>query len=247
MRGIRMFFRRSARADRAALDRLLDAAPDAVPTAGTEPLARLLSAAAAPGRPDELAGEEAALAAFRAARAAPTRTPEPSRRRRPVTAGVVAWAAGVTVTATAGVAFAAVAIDRPDNPPPRPTPTTAASDPGATDGPGGTPGGGATTGAPSGTPSGPPAPTTGAPTTGPGSPSPPERAEQMDGQCRAYLARSPAQREKALDTPGFADLVTAAGGRAQVTDYCEERVGEPAPAKTKEPRPTPTPAASATP
>ncbi|NJP35155.1 hypothetical protein [Micromonospora thermarum] len=250
-----MFFRRSARADRAALDRLLDAAAtDHVPGAGTEPLARLLSAAAAPGRPDELAGEEAALAAFRAARATPARAPEPTRRRRPVTAGVAAWAAGVAVTATAGVAFAAVAIDRPDAPPPRPRPTTGASDPGETGGPGGTPGGGASTGASSGTPSGPPAPTTGppAPTAGasatrPGSPSPRERAAELDGQCRAYLAMPPAQRERALDTPGFADLVTAAGGRAQVTDYCRDRVGEPEPPTTREPKSGPTPAASATP
>ncbi|WP_196255679.1 hypothetical protein ACN26Y_23985 [Micromonospora sp. WMMD558] len=242
-----MFFRRSARADRAALDRLLDAAPDAVPGAGAEPLSRLLSAAAAPGRPDELAGEEAALAAFRAARATPTPAPEPRRRRRPVTAGVLAWAAGAAATATAGVAFAAVAIDRPDAPPPRPAPTTGVSGPGETDGPGGTPGGGASTGTPGGTPSGPPTPTAGAPSTGPGSPSPRERAAQLDGQCRAYLAKSPAQREKALDTPGFADLVAAAGGRGQVTDYCRERVGEPEPPKTKKPKSGPTPTASTTP
>ncbi|MEH0974713.1 hypothetical protein V6U77_26620, partial [Micromonospora sp. CPCC 205546] len=85
-----MFFRRIARpADRGASDRLLDAAradaprtPDVV---GSEPLARLLSAAAAPARPGELAGEEAAVAAFRAARAAraagaPPRAAAPSRR-----------------------------------------------------------------------------------------------------------------------------------------------------------------------
>ncbi|MEW2384246.1 hypothetical protein AB0873_19450 [Micromonospora sp. NPDC047707] len=232
-----MFSRRSARADRAALDRLLDAAPDAVPGAGAEPLSRLLSAAAAPGRPDELAGEEAALAAFRAARATPTAAPEPRRRRRPVTAGVLAWAAAAAVTATAGVAFAAVTIDRPDAPPPRPAPTTGVSGPGGTDGPGGTPGGGASTGTPGETPSGPPAPTTEPPaptaTTGPGSPSPRERAAQVHGKCRAYLAKSPAQREKALDKPAFENLAKVAGGREQVTDYCAALVGEPKPAKTK--------------
>ncbi|PWU57250.1 hypothetical protein DLJ47_03210, partial [Micromonospora sp. S4605] len=65
-----MSLRRSGRpADRTESDRLLDAAGPGAP-AGTDPLARLLSAAAAPARPGELAGEEAALAAFRAARAA---------------------------------------------------------------------------------------------------------------------------------------------------------------------------------
>ncbi|MEV5823743.1 hypothetical protein AB0L22_31765, partial [Micromonospora haikouensis] len=61
-------------ADRAASDRLLDSArhgragDDGRPA---DPLADLLAAAAAPARPGELAGEEAALAAVRGARPAP--------------------------------------------------------------------------------------------------------------------------------------------------------------------------------
>lgn len=242
-----MIFRRSARHDRAELDRLLDAAGGA-PVAGADPLARLLSAAAAPGRPDELAGEEAALAAFRAARAAPVSPAAAPRRRRPLTAGAVAWGAGIAVTATAGVAFAAVAIDRPSDPtPPRPVtpaPVTGGSE---SSGPG-TPGGGATTGVPSAAPSsGLPAPTTGAPTTGAGSPPPRDGSQRLRGQCTAYLAKSPAQREKALDTPAFADLVTAAGGRDQVTGYCTRLVGEPEPARTKTPEATESPSPTATP
>ncbi|MEU8213562.1 hypothetical protein AB0B85_30675, partial [Micromonospora sp. NPDC049044] len=76
------------RVDNAETERLLDAAradvhapsdqvgrvdtgssPVAVPAA--DPVAGLLAAAAGPARPGELAGEDAALAAFRAARAAP--------------------------------------------------------------------------------------------------------------------------------------------------------------------------------
>ncbi|MEV0807675.1 hypothetical protein AB0I41_15075, partial [Micromonospora sp. NPDC050200] len=72
MRGNWMDFRRSdgseRPADRAEAERLLDAARAGGPPSAGDPLARLLSAAAAPARPGELAGEEAALAAFRAAR-----------------------------------------------------------------------------------------------------------------------------------------------------------------------------------
>ncbi|WP_328421563.1 hypothetical protein OG470_05965 [Micromonospora sp. NBC_00389] len=90
-----MSFRRSDRpADRAEADRLLDGARAAATTgpsvAPTDRLAGLLAAAASPGRPEELAGEQAALAAFRAARAAPApaTTRVPGRRR--LTAGALA-------------------------------------------------------------------------------------------------------------------------------------------------------------
>ncbi|TDB82397.1 hypothetical protein E1182_01990, partial [Micromonospora sp. KC721] len=112
-----MDFHRSDRSlDRAEAERLLDAA--ATRTAGdAEPLTRLLSAATAPAHPGEVAGEEAALAAFRAARAAgPAATPP--RRRRGLTTGLAAWVAGVAAVATAGVAFAAVTRDRPADPQP---------------------------------------------------------------------------------------------------------------------------------
>ncbi|MFV2112618.1 hypothetical protein ACFHW0_09805 [Micromonospora sp. LOL_025] len=248
-----MFFRRTERpADRRASDRLLEAArtPDAE---GSEPLARLLAAAAAPARPGELAGEEDALVAFRAARAAaPAAGAVPSPRRRRFTAGAVAWGAGIAVTATAGAAFAAVTLDRADDPvpPPRPaTPTSAAPTPATTDphrdGPTGD-----TAGRPTGTPtrssaaatSGAPVP---GPTAGDAPGTPQQRTEQLRGLCRAYLAKKPAQREKSLDSPSFAHLVTAAGGREQVEDFCGELVPEAAakesPDKPKKgPPPTPT-------
>ncbi|MGC4763704.1 hypothetical protein ACLQ20_12695 [Micromonospora sp. DT46] len=249
-----MFFRRTERpADPGASDRLLDAArADASRTPDAEPLARLLSAAAAPARPGELAGEEDALAAFRAARAAgPAAGAVPSPRRRRFTAGAMAWGAGIAVTATAGAAFAAVTLERADDPAPPPRPTTPAP---ATTGPHRDGTTGDTGGRPTGTPPHPSAtPTSGAPAPGstagdaPGSPQ--QRTGQLHGLCRAYLAKKPAQREKALDTPSFARLVAAAGGREQVEGFCGELLPEVAakespdkpPKKGSSPTPSPTP------
>ncbi|WP_328421687.1 hypothetical protein OG470_06345 [Micromonospora sp. NBC_00389] len=221
-----MSFRRSGRlADRAAADRLLDAARAATSTEGAvpaDPLAGLLAAAAAPARPVELAGEQGALAAFRAARAAPASAPARVPGRRRFTAGALAWVAGVLATATAGAAFAAVTLDPPGAPVPPSGPATPAP----------------TTGRPDGSPTGGGAPTAGDPGRSPTVPSarrspssgPQDRA-QLGGLCRAYLAKKPAQREKALATSGFQPLVAAAGGgAAQVDAYCQRLVPDTKPA-----------------
>ncbi|WFE65648.1 hypothetical protein [Micromonospora sp. WMMD714] len=222
-----MNFRRSARpgrtVDRAEAERLLDSTALGVPSSADDPLARLLAAAAAPARPGELAGEQAAMAGFRAARGAAA--PVPGRRRRRLTTGVVAWIAGLAVTATAGVAFAAVTLD--DRPAERaPGPVPSASDTGSTsptphrpDDPSRRP-----TAAPGGVSPGtavPPAtPSHGKPTGNGG----------WTGQCRAYLAKPPEQRAKALTKPGFAGLVAAAGGPERVEEYCRALVPDrPAP------------------
>ncbi|MFG1891398.1 hypothetical protein ACGFIR_26440 [Micromonospora sp. NPDC049051] len=244
-----MFFRRTERP--VDHDRLLDAAradgraPD---TADPEPLARLLAAAAAPTRPGELAGEEAAVAAFRAARAGGAAAQAPAPRRRRFTAGAVAWGAGIAITATAGAAFAAVTLDRADDPapPPRPaTPAPASTEPDR-DGPTAATGDGHPTPAP---PPGPTAaPTSRAPvpgtTAGDAAETPQPPAEQLRGLCRAYVAKKPEQREKALDHPSFARLVTAAGGRERVEDFCGELVPDAAakqpPEKATSPTPVPT-------
>ncbi|MFY1594162.1 hypothetical protein [Micromonospora sp. WMMD737] len=252
-----MFFRRTERpADRGASDRLLDAArADASRTPDAEPLARLLSAAAAPARPGELAGEQDALAAFRAARAAgPAAGAVPSPRRRRFTAGAVAWGAGIAVTATAGAAFAAVTLDRADDPAPPPRPATPTPAPATTrphrDGSTGDPGG-----RPTGTPPRPSAaPTSGAPAPGstagdaPGAPR--EQTGQLRGLCNAYLAKKPAQREKALDRPSFARLVAAAGGRERVEGFCGRLLPDVAAKKSPDKPPkkgaSPTPTATPT-
>ncbi|RGC67785.1 hypothetical protein C5N14_17255 [Micromonospora sp. MW-13] len=265
-----MTFRQPARpgqrpADRSESDRLLDAARaarDAAasrpgPAAGREdtaglgrpdrdPLARLLAAAAGPTRPGELAGEEAALAAFRAARAAPAPTPAQAPRRRRLTVGAVAWIGTLAATATAGVAVAAGTLDRTEEPAPPPAPSTAPvsptdsgpvtprptrSDPGRSPAPTATPGGvGPSTPARPGASSA----DTRAPgrTTGPGHSG---AGVQLPGLCRAYLAKSAAQRESALAKPGFAPLVAAAGGAAEVENFCRDLLsradsGRPPPA-----------------
>ncbi|SCG36271.1 hypothetical protein [Micromonospora humi] len=208
-------------ADRAESDRRLDAAR-AAPPAGGDPLARLLAAAAAPATGDELAGEERALAAFRAARAAPAvteRAPAPRPRRR---LRIAAALSGLAATAVAGVAFAAVRLDHGPEPVVPPTSTTAGTGPTGTGpsrpAPSG-PAGEASGAAASPTPPSPTPPSSAGPPPG-GHPAPPPVDGKLAGQCRAYLAKPEGQRAKALTKPGFADLVAAAGGADRVESYC---------------------------
>ncbi|MDG4839375.1 hypothetical protein O7631_22875 [Micromonospora sp. WMMD967] len=239
------------RADHADTERLLDsaqpeggtrprsaAAPAAtdVPSAqvpGSNPVARLLAAAAGPVRPGELAGEEAALAAFRAARAEPSPSVPHRARRRRLTTGAAAWIGAVAVTATAGAAFAAVRQDWIPVPvapePPRATPDSPRSND--------------NTRSPAETPSrdtvSPRPPSPGTPSAAaPSADSPP--AGPLHGECRSWLSKKPDQREKALRTPGFERLVTAAGGAERVEEYCRRLVAEAkpsAPAKSAAPHP----------
>ncbi|GLY22101.1 hypothetical protein [Micromonospora sp. NBRC 101691] len=206
-----MPFRRSRRPDETA-ERLLDTAATAGVDPPDEPVARLLAAAAASARPGELAGEEAALAAFRAARTQrPAPVPPPPPRR---TARAVAWLAGLTVAATAGVAVATVDLHRSDPPPAPPAPTTPAPAPPET--------------VP--TPTRTPSAATG--TTAPPSGEQPRRSTSPRpaghrGLCNAYLTKSAGQRAKALRTPAFQALVEAAGGPEQVEEYCREQLDVP--------------------
>ncbi|RAO41469.1 hypothetical protein GAR06_05564 [Micromonospora saelicesensis] len=233
------------RADHADTERLLDSAParvdatldqgpSATPTEvdanspeahlntpDVPPVAALLAAAAGPVRPGELAGEDAAVAAFRAARANPTPAVPQRPRRRRMTTGAVAWIGAVAATATAGAAFAAVTRDRGPDPvapaPSRPSPSphqgaSRSTEPGRSVGPG------------AASPGAPPS-VTATPPAGPAT------AGQMHGQCRAWRAKEPDQREKALRTPAFQKLVTAAGGPAEVEAYCQRLVPETKPSE----------------
>ncbi|MFR9776339.1 hypothetical protein ACL02O_09770 [Micromonospora sp. MS34] len=232
-----MTFRRSdGPADRAESERLLDAArTGGSPAPGAaDPLAHLLAAAAAPAKPGELSAEEQAVAAFRAARANPAPAPTPPRRRR-IRVGVAAWAAGLAATATAGVAFAAVSLDRPDQPTSPPAPTTAGSSGAPSRSAGGSPGAGT---------SGPAVPPTPDRSGGPGRPA---TVEQLTGLCRAYLAKPAGLRAKSLETPAFADLVAAAGGAEQVDAYCVQLVADPGLKDSPGPRASQSPADEAAP
>ncbi|WP_330437500.1 hypothetical protein OHB44_16985 [Micromonospora sp. NBC_00821] len=237
------------RADQADTERLLDAAParvdatlDQAPSATptdvdahspearlgarseppAEPVAALLAAAAGPVRPGELAGEDAAVAAFRAARANPSPAVPQRPRRRRMTTGAVAWIGAVAATATAGAAFAAVTRDRGPDPvapaPSRPSPSphqgaSRSAEPGRSVGPG--------------VPSSPGAP----PSVTATPPASPTAVGQVHGLCRAWRAKKPEQREKALRTPAFQKLVTAAGGPAEVEAYCQRLVPETKPSE----------------
>lgn len=229
-----MNFRRSARSGRtvgrAEAERLLD--PTGSPPATDDPLARLLAAAAAPARPGELAGEQAAVEAFRTVRTSGVPGPAATgRRRRRLTTGVVAWIAALAATATAGVAFAAVTRDRPVERVPGPVPSSA-SDTGSArpspprSGPDRRSPARRPPAAPGGTPSAPSA------STGHGGPA---ATGKLVGQCRAYLAKPPEQRAKALTKPGFAALVDAAGGADRVEAYCRGLVPGRPPAAPHEP------------
>ncbi|MFU8851217.1 hypothetical protein ACNAW0_09575 [Micromonospora sp. SL1-18] len=225
-----MSFRRpDGPADRAESERLLDAASAGQPPwPRDDPLAHLLAAAAAPASPAELPGEEQALVAFRAARANPPAAWARVSWRRRIRVGVAAWAAGLAAVATAGVAVAAVHLERPWVPVPSASTTSGSSGAGGLSSPTQSGAGSPTAGAPGAVPPAAPDPTAAPGLTGTAAPGRSAAAPNVTGQCRAYLAKSDEQRAKALETPGFVDLVTAAGGADQVEDYCIRLVPEAA-------------------
>jgi hypothetical protein len=178
-------------------------------------LTGLLAAAAAPPRDGELGGERAAVTAFREAaqhaHASRPRSPSmiKSRWARLLTAKVAASVG--TIFVVGGVATAAVTGALP------------------------LPAGGS---APASSTSRPALPAAGPSTvattaqagdeSGPGHPS--SAAPSLVGLCHAYRAGDKAGHGKALESPPFAALVTAAGEKAKVDSYCEGLVnGEASP------------------
>ncbi|MGN9813662.1 hypothetical protein ACTMSW_30475 [Micromonospora sp. BQ11] len=193
------------RMDQDTVERLLGGLVDDAPH-GPRSLVVLLSAVRAAPQADELAGEAAALDAYRSARSgAPLDGPRAARRwvgRTTVRAAV----AGALVAATGGVAFAAAGGALPNplrRPAPAVTPSSTAPQataPGATAGPG-APGRGGT--------------------TSPGTDGAPSPSASVVGLCRAYRADAGNNPGRTLDNPVFGDLVDAAGGRDQVPGYCD--------------------------
>jgi hypothetical protein len=177
------------------------------PEAWPPRLAQLITAARAPARPVELAGEEPVAAAFRAALTAPP------PRRMFARLLAVKIAAGGLVLAAGGYAVAAAAGAVP-GPSFRPAPTPA---PVVTSAPAPPPGASvAATPTPTPSPTGPSAPV-------------PRPAEAYTGLCRAYLNAPVAQAARLLDTPPMRDLVAAAGGRDGVREFCADATAPPAP------------------
>ncbi|MEH1015741.1 hypothetical protein V6U90_21835 [Micromonospora sp. CPCC 206060] len=211
-----MRFRRSGRPDRDAADRLLDS-PTPPTGADPDPLARLLAAAAAPAQPDELAGEEAAMAAFRTIRAAapePATPPASSRRRG---TGAVAWIAGLATVATAGVAVAAGGLGRTGSPTPPPTPVTPSGSAAAT----------STAPATTTTRSGAAPTTSGVPSLTTGTTRPSSGDLDARGLCAALLSKGSAERAREISSPRYRQLVVAAGGQQQVEGYCRQLLQTP--------------------
>jgi hypothetical protein len=163
---------------------------DLAPGADSERLAAVLRAAAAPAHPDELAGEEAAMAAFRTA--ADTAPGRPSLVRtvlakvltvKAVIVLAVAGSAGVVVAATGGV------LPTPWSAGP-PTEQSGTATPGSADR------------------------TTEPRRPGSSAPETPSITEL----CERYASHE--HPEKALNDPAFRPLVAAAGKKDKVPDYC---------------------------
>ncbi|MFC0439987.1 hypothetical protein [Kutzneria buriramensis] len=187
--------------DRRTAERLLDGAP----VAGGHPLADLLAAATVPAGGGELAGEDAAVAAFRAARPGPVSHRRPSKLKNLANARIAAVAAAVAVI-LGGVATAAATgyLPTPLGGHPAVVPAHAsAAEPSST------------TSSTSHTTK-PDNDDHGSPTSG-ASPSP-----SLTGLCNAYIAGAGSDHGKALDNPAFGSLIDNAGGRDKVDEYCAD-------------------------
>lgn len=172
---------------------------------GTSTLAAVLAAARRPAQEGELRGEEAALAAFRAAFPHPVPRTAPRRRRLSMIKTAVArliplklaLAAAAATAAAGGLALAANAGVLPNPVKPH---------------------------APQGSPS---PDSSGKPTahpTGKGS-APTASPASLQGLCRAYsaVADNPG---KALENPAFGALLEAAGGAANVPAFCARQAAD---------------------
>ncbi|MEU9042450.1 MULTISPECIES: hypothetical protein [unclassified Kitasatospora] len=252
---------RSRRIDRDTAEQLLGGAV-AAPSAGQEAsltgpdggpgqLARVLAAAAAPATAGELAGEEAALAAFREASLTPDPVVTPVRRRSMATAALArafstkAAAAVLGATALCGVAVAAGTGNLPSplsGGTAEPERTLAAQGGASGTSPGAS-GGGHSAGAPFAPPSGSarpsdaasPGPQTAAPfgTATPGTPSAEGHGDRpavppaLLGLCRGFADRT-AQGDRParlVTDPLYGPLVAAAGGADRVPDFCAKALG----------------------
>ena len=196
------------------VEQLLTADADASAYPG---LSDLLAAAAAPPRPDELAGLPAAMAAFEAAgRESRTSVAVPSRRGGFARSAIVKVAAGVAVVLFGGTALAAetgnlpgssqqhahdlfsgLGVPAPPSARPAPTDTPVAR----------------STTAPA------PAPTpTPSPAGQSGTPGPAGAATR--GLCRSWEARQQNPKKKPMKAESLRSLAAAAGGAEHIAAFC---------------------------
>jgi hypothetical protein len=179
------------------------AAPDvAAPSPRVD---RMLSSLRAPASPDELLREDDALTVFHRAHLARVHSPgsaspPPLAARRGLRAAFAS--AGVVALLSAGVAFAGVHADLSHDSAPPGAGSTHISQSSR-----------ATHSAHPAQPSGRPTHVDPSHSTGP-------NEHAYGGLCRAYMSGNKAERGKALASPAFSVLVTAAGGAGNVTAYC---------------------------
>ena len=184
-----------------AAERLLDG-DFAVARSDVASLASLLASAASAPQAHELAGEDAALIMFREAKR------DRSQRRASIWRRLITFKllAAVGAVTAGGLAFASSTGMLPGpfsivQPPGHITDTNAnnGSRPAIHPDPSGL------------------------------TPGPSESAEPVDsvtGLCNAYLAKPMSERGKALDSPGFAQLIVVAGGVNNVDGFCEGLLAE---------------------
>jgi hypothetical protein len=169
-----------------------------------ESLTAVLRAATAPAYPEELFREEAASAAFvNAAQLAPV----PQHRRSSMLRSALAKVLTVKVAVIlAAVGSTGVVLAAGTNALPGPWSGTPASPPASSR---------------SADPSAPPSVTTTGRPPDAGKPAETGPAPSMTGLCQAYAAQVAEEPGKALDSPAFTALVTAAGGADRVPAYCD--------------------------
>jgi hypothetical protein len=175
------------------LDQLLERRLDAVSApAGYGELARLLAAATAPAAPDELAGEQAARAEFRAVM--PSYPPTLVPRRAPMPSKLLtvkaAAAALVAILSIGGVAAAATGLlpGQARRVADQASSTTAAN----------------------------------AAARGLGKPAVADLDNATLGLCRAWQAGKSTDNGSRADTPAFQTLAAAAGGSDNIAGYCAD-------------------------
>jgi hypothetical protein len=217
--GHEMRAHRFRRVIRRTAEQSLRGAPDRARTDGPDALNDLLAAACAPAHRGELAGEEAAVAAFVAARLADAGQPRRQSMLKVTLAKVLTVkiaAIAVATLAVGGVAVAAATGNLPNQG--DPTPPPAVTVPSLPDKPSGASGEGQGPNAPDKDKNTAPD----KPNGDNASPSP-----SLAGLCNAFTADAGADRGKALENPAFNALITAAGGKDKVPAYCADLAGKP--------------------
>jgi hypothetical protein len=197
--------------DRRTAEQLLGPAPMGIRD-GHPPLAALLTAATMPGRPAELASEQASLAAFQTAQLTPVPRP---RRLSAVKSAVmkvltVKAVAVLAATTAGGVALAAGTgtLPNPLAQPARVTSSGLSAAPPTAEPSSGEPSRGGSNNSKSPKPS-----------KSPDASKAPSPA--LVGLCRAYSAGNKGKHGKALDNPAFKNLITTAGGKDKVDRFCQ--------------------------